>query len=448
MKKYIIQFILSAVIMTMSFTSCKKGFFYNGINDNPQDLKDPNASVLFPSVLMSSAYEYGGDESRFPSIFMQQVTGAANQSISAGIYNISPDDVDNMWTFGFYGGIMNNARDLIDITHANNQHYYHAAGQITMANLLMRVTDLWGDVPYSKAFMGEASKNAPFDPQQVLYDTIFMYLNNAVTEIAAGDESSLQPGSAQDDDYIYHGDMDQWIKFAHALKARAFIHLVKQVPAYYDSVLKEIPLAFQSNADNAIVPFTGSSVNTQNPTFQFNDQRGDITYDGTLQTMLADMKDPRFNVYYNSKDNTVLGALYGSETSPINLMTYEELKFIEAEAQFQKGNKAAAASAYNAAVEASLLRTVGKADYATSVQKSAGNITLSDIMTQKYIALFLTAEVWTDWRRTGIPVLKAPSGNVTGGVIPRALLYPSSEQRYNSNTPKGRTLTSKVWWDK
>lgn len=431
-----------AVVM---LSSCTKKFFYDGINDDPTQLKDPTPSLMLAPIILASGYEYGGDESRFPSIFMQQVTGAANQSYSAAIYNISPDDVDNMWSFGFYSGLMNNNYDLIVKANELNQKYYHAVGQILMADFLQRATDLWGDIPYTEAFKGNESKNAAFDTQESVYAQIFDLLNSSIGEIEAGDAGASVPGV---DDYIYSGDMDKWKMLAHALKARSFLHLVKVNPAYYDSVINEIPNAFAGNEDNAIVPFSGSSVNSSNPTFQFNDQRGDITYDGYLQTLLTDAGDPRFDVYYDADDNEALGSFYGKENSPVPLMTFYELKFIEAEAQFQKGNKEAAALAYNDAVKANLNYTVQNDTYATSIEKTAGDITLKDIMTQKYIALFLRVEAWTDWRRTGIPDLTATSGNVTGGVIPRALLYPSKEIRYNSNTPTGRTLTTKLWWDK
>lgn len=440
-KYYITSLLLAVVILS----ACSKPFFYDGINDDPTQLKDPTPSLMLAPIILSSGYEYGGDESRFPSIFMQQVTGAANQSYSASIYNISPDDVDNMWSFGFYSGLMNNDYDLITISNSLNQKYYNAIGKILMANFLQRATDLWGDIPYSQAFKGNESKNAAFDTQETIYQQIFSLLNSGISEIEAGDAGASVPGS---EDYIYSGNMDQWEKLAHALKVRCFIHLVKVNPSYYDSAINEIPNAFTGNADNAIVPFSGSSVNSSNPTFQFNDQRGDISYNGYLQTLLKTAGDPRFGVYYDSRDNSLLGAFYGSANSPVPLMTFYELKFIEAEAEFQKGNKAAAAAAYNAAVQANLNYTVGNSSYASKVAKTAASITLTDIMTQKYIALFLRSESWTDWRRTGIPNLTPPTGNVTGGIIPRALVYPSNEIKYNSNTPKGRTLISKLWWDK
>ncbi len=440
------KFYITVILLTIvGLSSCTKKYFYDGINDDPTQLKDPTPSLMLAPIILASGYEYGGDESRFPSIFTQQVTGAANPSYSAGIYNISPDDVDYMWCFGFYSGLMNNNYDLIAKASDLNQKYYHAVGQILMANFLQRASDLWGDIPYTEAFKGNESKNAAFDSQEAIYTQVLSLLNSSIAEIESGDAGAAVPGS---EDYIYGGDMDKWKMFAHALKARSFIHLVKVNAAYYDSVITEIPDAFAANGDNAIVPFTGTSVNSSNPTYQFNDQRGDITYDGYLQTLLQDSGDPRYGAYYDADDNTLLGSFYGSPNSPVPLMTYYELKFIEAEAQFQKGNKDAAAAAYNEGVKANLAYVLDNDAYAASVEKTASNITLEDIMTQKYIALFLRSESWTDWRRTGIPDLTAASGNVTGGKIPRALVYPSKEIRYNSNTPKGRTLTSQLWWDK
>lgn len=212
------------LLTTALLSSCKKSFFYDGINDDPTQLKDATPSVLLSPILLSSGYEYGGDESRFPSIFMQQVTGDANQSYSAGIYNISPDDVDNMWSFGFYGGLMNNTYDLINTAKDLDQHYYHAVGQIVMANLLQRTTDLWGDIPYSGAFKGAESVNAAFDSQESVYNQIFSLLNSAIAEIEAGEGGSVVPGD-EGEDIVYGGKMNRWKAFAHSLKARCFLHL-------------------------------------------------------------------------------------------------------------------------------------------------------------------------------------------------------------------------------
>ena len=210
-------------------------------------------------------------------------------------------------------------------------------------------------------------------------------LNAGIAEIEAGDAGANVPGV---DDYLYSGDMDKWLMLAHALKARCFIHLTKVNPAYYDSVINEIPNAFTGNEDNALFPFSASSVNSENPTYQFNDQRGDITYDGFLQTIMMDANDPRVGIYYKGADKTQLGNFYGAANASVPLMTYYELKFIEAEAQFQKGDKDAAAAAYNDAVKANLKYTIGNDAYAATVAKTAADITLEDSMTQVHRFVF------------------------------------------------------------
>lgn len=422
--------------------SCKKGIFYDGINDNPIELKNPTPALLLPPIIKGAGYQYGSDESRFTTTFMQKVTGIANQAVSANLYNISSDDVNNMWSAGFYRVLMNNTYDLMQLAKKRDQQYYLAIGQIMMANLLQRVTDLWGDIPYTEAFKGEESKNAGFDTQESIYREIFSLLNAAISEIEAGDNGANLPGT---DDLLYNGNMDKWKKFAYSMKARCFLHLVKQKDVYYDSVLLAMPNAFVSGADDAKVSFSAGGAN---PTAQFDMQRGDISYKGNLQNMLIQANDPRLNVYYDADDKNYLGALYGSLSSPIYLMTYDELLFIEAEAHISRDNNEAAAIAYNRAIEVNLLKNGLGTAYLEAIGKTAIDITIEDIMTQKYIALFLSPESWADWRRTKIPVLTPPAGNTTGDVVPRALLYPSSELLYNPNTPKGRTLTSRLWWDR
>ena len=431
----------------LTLSSCKKGYFYDTINDDPSQLQKPVPSNLLPGIIQSTGYLWGGDASRFPSEFMQQTTGAANQSVLASNYEVSADDVDNMWTGGLYGGgIMNNANALINVATTAKEGHYAALGKILMALNLGLTTDFWGDVPYTEAFLGKANLQPKYDTQQSIYSTIDQLLSDAITSLNASDGSAFQPGS---DDILYNGDLPSWVRFAHSLKARFYIHLVKKDPSNYAKALAEIPLGFAAG-ESAAVKFAASSVSSENPWAQFNEQRGDIAFTGTIYDKLKAANDPRLTTYQTIDDNGAisLGPLYGSENSPVYLMSYDELKFIEAEAQLGgNSNTAAAATAYNAAVSANLTRTVGSDTYAATVSKTAATITLNDIMTQKYFALFLSPEVWTDWRRTGLPVLVAPAGSALSGALPRSLPYPSGEERYNSNAPKNTSLLRRVWWD-
>jgi hypothetical protein len=441
----ITKYILPILILLLISQGCRKDYFYNGINDDPSQLKDPTASSLLPGVILQSAYTWGGDASRFAALFMQQVTGAANQSASANLYNITPDDVDNMWYAGFYGAVMTNIDTLIAIATTAGQLHYAALGKIMMANDLGQVTDFWGDVPYTEAFQGLGNTQPKYDDQQSIYARLQTLLDEAIADLEKDDGSEFQPGP--NDDLLFEGDLDMWIKFAHALKAKFYLHTVKVDATAGAKALAQLADGFE-DGEAAFIRFVGSSATTtQAPWYQFNTQRADIVFTGYLNDLMSDAGDPRYDVYFDPADPSALGPLYGSPNSPVYFLSYDEQKFIEAELQFRAGNTTAAATAYNEAVRANLQRTIGDASYLPEVEKTAATITLKDIMVQKYIALFLSPEVWTDWRRTGYPQLTAPNGNVLGGELPRSLFYPSSEVRYNSNTPVNTRLTRRVWWD-
>jgi hypothetical protein len=102
------------------------------------------------------------------------------------------------------------------------------------------------------------------------------------------------------------------------------------------------------------------------------------------------------------------------------LVSYEETQLIIAEAALQTGQPALALTALN--------------NERTAVgQPTFGAATLQNIMTEKFTALFQNVEVWSDWKRTGIPALTP----YNGGSIPRRLSYPLSEYSANPNIPGG-----------
>ncbi|HRW76302.1 MAG TPA: SusD/RagB family nutrient-binding outer membrane lipoprotein, partial [Saprospiraceae bacterium] len=77
------------------------------------------------------------------------------------------------------------------------------------------------------------------------------------------------------------------------------------------------------------------------------------------------------------------------------------------------------------------------------------SITMAKIMTHKYVAMFTQQEVWTDWRRTGIPSLSPNPNGAANGVtsIPRRLPTSQEERNYNTNAQVQQDITVPVWWD-
>ena len=114
------------------------------------------------------------------------------------------------------------------------------------------------------------------------------------------------------------------------------------------------------------------------------------------------------------------------------------------------GKEAAAATAHNDAVIASVNAVTGVAPQQIFVDsqasETAATISLEKIMTHKYVAMFGQIEAYADWRRTGIPAL-TPHANSNLGAIPRRLPTVLDERLYNTNAPKNSDLKLPVWWD-
>ncbi len=144
-----------------------------------------------------------------------------------------------------------------------------------------------------------------------------------------------------------------------------------------------------------------------------------------------------------------VGSYFTAATAPGVLMTYAELLFIKAELAHRGVASAGdVATNYKEAITASFKQynlTVS-ADYLASQALKSGTEGYAQIMEQKWIALYGQGlEAWTEYRRTGIPALKAPVSNANNDVIPTRLAYPGSEESLNfanfqrGTYPAGRT---------
>jgi len=144
------------------------------------------------------------------------------------------------------------------------------------------------------------------------------------------------------------------------------------------------------------------------------------------------------------------GVYLASQTSPINMITYAELKFIEAEAALST-DADRAVDAYIEGVRASLDQIVGEVDAAwmgTYIEsESAGTLTLEKIIMQKRVALVGQIQPFSDWRRTGFPSMELATG-ATKTEIPRRFPYAQGEMIYNAdNVPAVGSIIVPVWWD-
>lgn len=463
--KIALGFILISVI---SLTSCKK-WIDTDINVDPNNPTDVPVSLLLPSVEAEMAYTFmGNDAVRPTNMWLQYFNGWARQSLTQGRYVYKSSDVNNLWSAAYQSNLMD-LKQMIDKAEANNSPHYAGVAKVLTAWDLGFLTDLFGDIPYSEAFQGNDALQPAYDTQESIYTTIQSLLDDAITDLAA-EESLESPGG---EDIFYGGNLDNWTKLAWSLKARFALNLskVNGTQAYQDA-LTYAANGFTSNDDNMAFKFNSSQ---KSPLSQFMDQRGDITMASTFIDMLHNDADWRINVF--SSDSAGIGGEPGTDEydgialpgpyvaaddATVYLMTYHELQFIEAEANFQLGNIADADTAYLEGARSSVLlalsdwyNTTYEEELDTAIIKSwtwysninvgQAGLDLETIMKQKYIANFGTVQAYNDWRRTGFPTLTPATGSTTE--IPRRFPYPQGELDYNTANVPSVTLSDDVWWN-
>lgn len=442
MKKNILfkGFLIS--ILCLSF-SCED--FLEGTNENPNDPVAVSPAALLTPAELTLAYEVNANFSRWSGIFVQHVEGVARQQAGFNSYNFTGSNFSTDWS-NLYVDVLQNLNIMIETSTESGYTHYVGVGQSLKAYTLMLMTDYWNSIPYSEAFQGVEGLQPTFDSQDAIYTEIHSLLASARSNFAAGDGGLAIGG----DDIIYGGDIALWTKAAHAMDARAYLHQGLLSGSNYTAAIASIDQAFASSAESMTFKF-GNAATTASPWYQFNRDRGDIGFNSTFGDALAAANDPRLDIYDGDGIDVLFGDALDTHAyfvidQAVDLVTYTELQFAKAEALIASGgSQGDISAAYLAGIESSFSSLGLDAEYAAYIAQPSvvpATITLNEVMTQKWFALYTNPESFSDWRRTGIPAL-TPNNGVA---VPTRWLYPQSEIELNSNTPDA-TLTDKVDWD-
>ena len=429
------------------------------LNVDPDAPGDVSMSLLIPGIQQSMGFILIGNNSvRTTNMWMQLYDGVSRQSHTEGKYSLTGADINNYWGT-IYTEILINAKILAEKAVEEGSPHNEGLSKVMTAYTLSIASDLWGDIPYSEALQGTDNVlKAKFDSQQEIYNTIFRLLDEAIADLGFTEEPVGIEG-----DVIYVGDADAWVNAARAIKARAELQLSKKNgAAAYNNALTLVD-AFASAP--SLCSIKGENANT-NPMYQFMLDRGDVRMSQTFLDELDATSDPRIPFYFaENEDGEIVGSDPGSEneaasppgdymagsTAPTVLLSFAELKFIEAEAALQTGDADRAVAAYIAGVSASVAKVTGDANQdwidANIGSETGGTISLEKIMMQKRHALVGQVQPFSDWRRTGIPTLNLVLG-ATKTEVPRRFPYSQDESIYNAdNIPPVGSIIVPVWWD-
>ena len=458
---------LFSFLVVLLVSGC--GADYLNVNDNPNVATRPPLDGLMASAAQGTAANHQLVSNGHAAYFVQYLA-SPNPGSSTDIY----DEVTNGSAWNSLYGTMTDLYDLVRFGEEDGLTRHVAIAKVLMAVNLGLVVDNWGNAPYSDAFAGETLRPT-YDSDEALYASIFQLLDEALALMpAAADAPEIGSGS----DFIYNGDLELWTKAAYALRARYLNHLSKT--AQYD------PAAVLTAVENGLTGYEEDAAvtvfSTRNPWAQVAVNNANLVLGGWLSQQFVDALngqtygtfDPRLPFLTNrnnvdafvgtpngeGRDGTgtettesylVTTGYFSMDDSPLDIITFAELKFIEAEAALATGNQQRADTAFRAGVTASMTEIGVAADsIAGYLGASYGTaaVTVDDVFREKYAALFLSPETWVDARRYnyGYADFTLPPG-ATLPSYPLRVLYPDTETNRNAANVPDVTMSTPIFWD-
>jgi len=440
------------------------------VNRELNNTTEMGLDKLIPDILLKSAFESTGtDMAWYSSVYIEHSTGTWNQMNNADIRAAQEagTNLNNNWNSLY--DVMNICRLVLDRTEPGSEDegsdLARGIALVMLAYNLAITTDGWGEVPYMEAFQGAANLQPAYENQSVIYGYVDELLDEAIATLGSASAGLTT-------DLIYDGDPEAWIRAAWSLKARYAMRRsqVNGVVPASNAALAAIGSGFESAGDALIFDEYSATATGENPWFQFFSDRSQLSCSQSMYNLLEARNDPRMDVYWTTLDDSIRpapngtsdqtqGGVYSQSLITVNgrtqatpMMSYHELLFIQAEAEFHT-SQATWQSSLQQAIEENFIfhglgREEGTSYFNTEVLPLLTPGTeLNEILTQKYIAFYEheAMEAYNDYRRTLIPDMFNPNNELTGFVwrYPR----PTSETSSNSvNVPDTDIYEDKLWW--
>jgi hypothetical protein len=477
------------VIGTFGLAGCKK---FLDVNVNPNNPVTASPNLLLPTVEAAISQLVGNNYQVYGNIWAEYWTQSpsSSQYRTTEQYNLTNTAFDRPWSIT-YRNALQNAQTIINSTAPNNE-LTRGIAYILKAYTFQLTTDAYGDIPLSEALNASQFGSPHYEPQALVYDSIFNYIDLGIASLKVPNATS--PG---EQDMIFGGDVAQWTAFANTLKLRAYLRLSQVDPAKAQAGVATLYSAGATFlTEDASMTFTTTGGN-ENPLY--NEMVGlgrtqNLVASATAVRAFKRNADPRLPKLYDSiaAQNTdsiayipqgsyrsnsnklvstpspLVGANAATATgaqaavAPVKLISAAESYFLQAEAVARGwgGSPAALPTLFNTGITTSFLATGLTATQANQYIATAPDAKLGTalveniraIITQKYYAMcgFQGFEAWTEWRRTNYPEFWVPSAASVIGAERRPLrfLYPNSEITSNLNYPGTVPLYEPVWWDK
>ncbi|WP_163399823.1 SusD/RagB family nutrient-binding outer membrane lipoprotein [Flavobacterium fluviatile] len=503
--------IILAIAILLTTVGCTENF--DELEKDPVALSaNPAGQLTFTQLCMSGdGYYQWRANLIYSGGFVQHYAGAWNVTEFGSKFKKNDDYATAIWRNG-YANELKNVVDILDKTSGNPALVnMNAVAKIMKVMVAQRITDLYGDIPYSQAGKGfsQGIVTPKYDTQEEVYTAFFSELDEAYNQLNAD-------GGAIKGDLFYNGNIAKWKKLANTLRLRLGMRLSEVKPQEAEKQVKAALQngVFESNADNCIMKHLDATFNDNPASIDFRgnglayalvgNENGDH-FSSLVIDYLRDNGDPRLTMLATPKATSSMPGKGGQpvqpgeklyegvrpgtfrwdtpggssaasgiqsyfkqKTTPFLHVSYSETQLLLAEAAFRGWvTGTSAAEYYKKGVEAGIKQleiygatpaTQAAVDAYTTAKPLVSGTEKQQIGTQLWITyIFNSIEAYSNQRRTGFPQLLAitNSDSETAGVMPKRLYYPNDEMQKNQTnyldalSRMGGTndWLNKVWWD-
>jgi hypothetical protein len=397
------------------------------INRDKNHSTDVASKLIITDVINSLSFSItGSDLAFYASVYVEYNVGVYGQMYNAEKRIGEPSAAttyNNSWG-NIYSNLLNLKAIIEKCSPGGNEEGNTVTlgiAQVLSAYALAILTDMFGDVPCTEALQPGVIWTPKLDRQEMVYNAINQFLTDGIANLEK--ESSMSLLGNQDP--VYGGKPANWKKFAYGLKARYAMRLSKVKPDY-DAAIAAAGKSFANVGEEAVFK---KYPTIKNPFYLFFTDRDYFGASQSLHSKLSDRNDPRDSMFFKpypkeKKEEEILffapngnpeqkQGYYGisalaTPESPVYLMSYHELEFLQAEAYLRKGDLNSAKTHLKNAVSAAfakagLTTAVAENYYTSRIEPKLTSATeaLKETVFQKYLGLFESEaiETYNDIRR-------------------------------------------------
>ncbi len=416
------KLILLLIVLGL-FSSCKK--FVEGYEKNPNGIDFTVTEQELTATMLENQFFQKADGMRLAMMWMNQATGVHRQLKTLDNWNnATGTNFNNVWNEGYL--TMTHADLVIKQSDESGNIVMRGLGKLYKAWAGGQMASLWGDIPFSQINDYDQYPNPEYDLQADVFSQVQTLLDEAIDDLNSG------TGKINNErDFYFSGMTYNWVKIAHGLKAKFYLHTKQYTEAFNEaaqgpsSVTEDLYAHFDSSTDQ---PYS-----VWNPMFQFLYQRAgdyDASQAYTTNKLFGSngrnngkTTDTRVDYNYsgnnlnNSSGENKAGKFFGD----MPMITYGEMLLIQTEATLRNSPDATgianaltyyntyrallASGEYNGGYDAGQFDAYDAADFDAGGMENSDNIDpvkafFREIFEERYVFFIGDYEAYVDFARS------------------------------------------------